>query len=211
MTDCPGSCNTWWRNLTPTQQDASETSPRQGDPVWCHPCTAAIRWKLSDLDYQYAWLAFTADGHRTRPGEPASANIPSPSRAADEIADGTGELWNWEDAARKELGLPASFHTGTPPEIRSKVIAWLTERLDTILKLDMAEDFGREINARHWRLLGWNNAQPPRTGLVNCPRCGDKLAWLDGRDGLQCEGCHRPMDAEEYEDAVRHRRLEHAS
>lgn len=215
MTDCPGSCNTWWRNLTPEQQATSEHAPRPGDPVWCSTCKASLRRKFTDLDYQLAWLAFRADGHQPQAGEPSRHNggQPSPSQAMDIVEELTGWLWDWEDAVRHELGLSASFHQGYLPEIRSKVIAWLTERFDRILELPFAEDFGREAAARHWELLGKNNARPPRHGLVNCPRCNHKLAWLDGRDGLQCGGCGRTMDAAEYGaevDAAR-RDLERAS
>ena len=169
MTDCPGSCNAWWRALTEDQQAASETGPRAGEPVWCGPCKAAIRRKLTDLDYQAARLAFRIDGFGEKPESPArvSGSRPSPSPAANYIDELTGWLWDWEDIYRKETGLPASMHFGYLPEIRSAVIAWLAERLDGILAGEYTNVFGEEVSRRHRELLKLNKALPPRHGLVN--------------------------------------------
>lgn len=202
MTDCAGQRADGPQHDTP-------------DPTWCPSCKAAIRRKLTALDYQAAMLAFRIDGFGEKPESPSrvSGSRPSPSPAANYIDELTGWLWDWEDIARKEVfHLPASMHFGYLPEIRSAVIAWLAERLDGILAGEYTAAFGQEVIDRHRELLKLNKALPPRTGLVPCPRCGRKLAWLDGRDGLQCSGCNRTMDAAEYEAEVNaaRRQLEQA-
>ena len=212
---CPGSCNAWWRNLTPEQQEDSDAQPRQGEPVWCDSCKARIRWQLAALDYAAAMLAFRADGWHEQPESPARANghHPSPSQTGDDLQELVAWLLDWEDAARKEMGLGASFRHGYLATVQSEVIAWLAMHLTRILELPFAQDFGEEVGRWHRELLAKNKAQPPRKALLNCPRCERKLLyWLDGRDGLMCAGCHRPMSEDEYRaeaDATR-RHLEQA-
>ena len=202
MTDCPGSCNTWWRNLTQDEQETAETGPRPGDPVWCHPCAARIRRQLTELDYLGALLAAVSDGYREPPAGPGprGATAPSPSDITDTITDYTEILLTWEDSYRKERRLPAGIRHGYLADVRSEVIAYLAERLDTALALNMAEAFGQEVFEWHRKLAarakaGTGQHRKP----VPCPRCGLKLlSWREGDDYVQCAGCNRHLSMADY-------------
>ena len=197
MTDCPGSCNAWWRNLTPEQQDASEPRPRQGEPVWCRQCKTRIRRSLPDLDYLAAMLAAAADGHRERPEDTTrrrAGNTPSPSAIGDTIGLFTGAAFDWEDNYRQILRMPGAYHTGPVNEIRSKVIAWLTENLDGVLASPMAGHFGQEVLDWHRRLTAMAKAGTGRRRMpVPCPWCGYKLlVKVAGDDYVACTNPGNP-------------------
>ena len=203
---CPGGCNAWWRGLTEDQRAASETRPWQGDPVWCHRCAAAIRASLARLDYLAAMHAFTADGYR-EPGQDAprrGVHAPSPSAAMDDAEELTGWLLDWEDAYRKERGLGASMRHGYLADVRSEVIAFLAERLDSVLAMPFAADFGTEVLQWHRELSSKTKAGTGQHRKpVPCPRCGLKLlTWREGDDHVQCGGCNRHMTMDEYQAEV---------
>ena len=217
MTDCPGGCNASWRAFDEARREASETQPWQGDPVWCHRCASSIRRCLPELDYLGALRAATADGHREQPEEGTrrtGGHAPSPSPAADDLDELTRMLREWEAAYCETMNINPPIRHGYLADVRSEIIAFLTERLDTVLASPIAADFGREILQAHRELsskakAGTGQHRKP----VACPRCGLKLlTWAEGDEHVQCSGCGRFLSMDEYhaEVAAAERGLERA-
>ena len=204
MTDlCPGSCNAWWRALDEDQQAASGHQPRRGEPVWCPPCQARIRRCLTELDYLGALLAAVADGHRERPEEGtrrSSGHAPSPSPHADAIDELTRMLRDWETVYCEVMGINAPIRHGYLADVRSEIIAFLTERMDTVLASPVAVDVALEVLQWHREFITSTKAGTGRHRKpVPCPRCGLKLlTWREGDDHVQCGGCNRHMTMNEY-------------
>lgn len=205
MTDCPGSCNAWWRNLTEDQQAASEHAPRPGEPVWCGSCAGRIRRCLTELDYLGALLAAVSDGHREAPEEGTRRNnghAPSPSPHADAIDELTRMLREWETIYCETMGINPPIRHGYLADVRSEVIAFLTERLDTVLASPVAVDVALEVLQWHREFVTATKAGTGRHKKpVPCPWCGLKLlAWCEGDDYVACgnPGCRCRMTMDEY-------------
>lgn len=222
MTDCPGPCNAWWRQLTTEQQDASETRPRQGDPELCHLCAARIRQVFPQLDYRAAVVAAMADGHRQHPADAlrrGNGSPPSPSPLGDVVYLFTGAVYDWEDNYRQLRRLGGAMHTGDDNEIRSEVLAWLGARLTSILASPMGPHFGQEVMDWHRRLTALAKAGTGRRIMpVPCPWCGHKLlAMTAGSDYVTCINpgpppcrCRLTIDQYKAEEHTAVRHLERA-
>ena len=228
---CPGSCNARYREareafkqalaayeregiLDPnqTRPEPPSIQPILGDPVWCGRCASRIRSSLADLDELAAMLGWVADGHATSAGSDAgrvsgTAEIMSPSDAADELADLMNVLSEHENAYREQV-----LAIGTPPRrgylaaTSTQCIAWLGHHLDDILTSGIAEGFGADVLAWHkvWKRQAKAGARK-LTKPMRCPSCQLlMLVWIEGDGRVECANpsCGRILSYADYENLV---------
>lgn len=215
MNACPGNCNAWWRALTGEEQDASETRPRPGDPVWCSVDAGRIRRLLAELpDLAAIYEAQVTGFHEQGRSLARGGTAPSPSQAADDIDELDDMLVGHEMAYRADFNrrnpdrpmLPSPPRRGVLATVTDTTAAWLSRHLDDILAADMGEDFGLEVALWHREFVAKTRTGDGRKlGAVPCPQCGLRLlAWVDDR-GLKCANCPRYVTKAEYdEDVIRH-------
>lgn len=213
MTACPGVCNAAWRAADCPEDQA----PREGEPVWCAMDAARIRRLLAELDYLGALLAAVADGYREAPEEGtrrSNGHAPSPSPHADAIDELTRMLREWERIYCEVAGINTPIRHGYLADVRSEIIAFLTERLDTVLASPVAVDVALEILQWHREFVASTKAGTGRHRKpIPCPRCGLKLlTWEEGDDYVHCGGCNRYMTMDDYREelAAAAHRLEQA-
>ena len=151
MADCKGPCNTRYRRAQdayrkavaaydPLDPDTSPPDqprirPMDGNP-WCLECAWQIRLQFSRLDRLASLRAILADGYPSDASAErvsGSTETASPSPAADDVADITRVLADWEWAYRRLKGWPAAERYGDLADQRTECIAWLSERLEAIL------------------------------------------------------------------------------
>lgn len=201
-TACPGRCNSAWRSAENRYYEAGidhNLEPRGGQPVWCPPCTTAIRAALADLPHLAralraeiesgisAAISEFVSGSKNRPvhdHEPASFLL-------DEITEWISE---WEDTVRKELRLAPRQYTVNrlitidgAVELLLRHLGWhLAERckpewqhlhVADYAGADVARDFGTDLLRYHRQaqvLTGNQDPEPVRIAGVECPGCGYK-------------------------------------
>lgn len=190
---CPGKCNAGWRaaeqryenNGTPNDLDFVE-----GQPVWCPPCTTAIRAALADMpDLAHRLQEEIESGVSAAMTEYVSGSKNRPvhdHEAASFLLDEFAE-WatSWEDTMRSELGLPG--RTGAPGQWTAIVRAcgfmlphlnWqLAERVPEPYGAEVSTDFGLDVLRYHRRaqfLTGTQDPEPVRVAGVPCPMCDYK-------------------------------------
>lgn len=224
MADCKGPCNTRYRRAQDAYKKAKaaydpldpDTSPpdqprirpMDGNP-WCLECAWQIRLQFSRLDRLASLRAVLSDGY---PSDASAERVSgsneaaSPSPAADDVADITRVLADWEWAYRRLKGWPAAERYGDLADQRTECIAWLSERLEAILSSPLALDFGTEVMEQYADLCAKAKAGPPRTlrKPLRCPQCRLlMLCYTDGDRDVKCctPYCNfmLPLDAYEAE------------
>ena len=221
---CPGTCNRAYReaqqafkqalaDYDPLDANQSRPIPASiqawpGDPYWCGRCKSRIRETLAELDDLAALLLATADGHRTAPGTErvsGSADAMSPSRAADDLQELEAMLAGWESAYRDLMGWPSLTRRGHLASTVTTIIAWLSARLDEVLRAPFAVDFGTEVMLWHREFTNKTKAgvRTLRKPL-RCPRPSCRLltlTWTEGDTYVTCGNpdCQARIPLAEYE------------
>lgn len=201
-TICPGRCNAAWRaaerryETTGTDHDLE---PRDGQPVWCPPCTTAIRGALADMpELAVALREEVESGISAAISEFVSGSKNRPvhdHEAASFLLDEATEwIAEWEDTVRQELGLKPRQHTvnrlitiGGAVEMLLTHLDWhLAGRCGTewdhlytadFTGADISCDFGTDLLRYHRQaqvLTGNQDPEPVRIVGVICPGCGYK-------------------------------------
>lgn len=205
---CPGKCNAGWRaaerryETTGTDHDLE---PYEGQPVWCPPCTTAIRAAIADLpdladrlreeieSGVSAAMTEYVSGSKNRPVHDHEAA----SFLLDEIAEWIGQ---WEATIRCELRLAARKPAGDPRIVIGNASRLLLPHLDWHLNpaadrfndlpaAEVIEEFGLDALRYHRRaqaITGMQDPEPVRVVGVPCPICDYKaleheLETEDGR------------------------------
>jgi DNA-directed RNA polymerase subunit RPC12/RpoP len=199
---CAGRCNSAWRAAERRYETTGidhDLEPRDGQPVWCPPCTTAIRSALADMPALAAALreeiesgvsaamAEFVSGSKNRPVHDHEAA----SFLLDEFTEWVGE---WEDTVRKELGLNPRRLTINRLIAVAGAAEVLLSHLDWHLGgrcaagwdhlhtpdwtgADVATDFGLDMLRYHRRaqcLTASQDPEPVRIVGVECPNCGHK-------------------------------------
>lgn len=199
---CPGRCNAGWRAAEQRYLNTGvdhDLEPREGNPVWCAPCTTAIRAALAELPQLAialreeiesgisAALSEFVSGSKNRPVHDHEAA----SFLLDEITEWIGE---WEDTVRRELGLAEREYTVNRLITIGGAVALLLPHLDwhlggrcgpewehlyaeDVTGADISYDFGSDALRYHRQaqiLTGNQDPEPVRIAGVECPGCGYK-------------------------------------
>lgn len=199
---CPGRCNSAWaaaeRRYETTGID-HDLEPREGQRVWCPPCTTSIRAALADMpDLAVALreeiesgvsaaMAEFVSGSKNRPVHDHEAA----SFLLDEFTEWIGE---WEDTVRKEIGLNQRQYTVNRLITIAGAVGVLLPHLDWHLGgrcspewdylhapdwtgANIATDFGLDMLRYHRRaqhLTANQETEPMRVVGVPCPICDHK-------------------------------------
>lgn len=194
---CPGRCNAAYRaaerryNASGTDHDFE---PHEGTPVWCAPCTTAIRSAIAewpDLARRLveevesgvsAGMSEYVSGSKNRPVHDHEAA----SFLLDEYAEWAG---GWEATIRAERRLAARTAPADPCLAIDNAAAFLLAHLDWQLAgrtaehqydvpaADIIEEFGTDLLSFHRRaqlLTGTQDVEPVRIAGVPCPICDFK-------------------------------------
>lgn len=193
---CPGRCNSAWRAAERRYENTGvdhDLEPRDGQPVWCPPCTTAIRIALADWPDLAARLveevesgvsaamAEYVSGSKNRPVHDHEAA----SFLLDEFAEWAGQ---WEATIRCEMRLAARRPAGDPRTAIRNAVAFLLPHLDWHLApagdrfgdvpaAEVIEEFGLDLLRYHRRaqaLTGMQDPEPVRVVGVPCPICDYK-------------------------------------
>jgi hypothetical protein len=200
---CPGRCNSAWRAAERRYQATGvdhDIEPREGQPVWCPPCTTAIRSAIAD------WPDGTnGPGLTTRLREEVESGVSAgmneyvsgsknrpvhdhekASFLLDEFAEWIGQ---WEATIRAERHLAARKPTANPHTVIANACGFLLANLDWHLGGRIAgwrydtpaeqiiEDFGLELLSLHrlaQEITGTQDPEPVRVDGVPCPVCDYK-------------------------------------
>lgn len=190
---CPGKCNAAWRAAERRYETTGVDhglEARDGQPVWCPPCTTTIRGALADWPDLAARLveevesgvsaamAEYVSGSKNRPVHDHEAA----SFLLDEFAEWAGQ---WEATIRCELHLAARKPAGDPRTAIGNAAAFLLPHLDWHLHpaadrfndlpaAEVIEEFGLDALRYHRRaqhLTGMQDPEPVRVVGVPCPIC----------------------------------------
>lgn len=194
---CPGRCNLAWRAAERRYETTGidhDHEPRDGQPVWCPPCTTDIRAAIADMpglarqlhdeieSGVSAAMAEYVSGSKNRPVHDHEAE----SFLLDEFARWIAD---WEDTVRAELQLANRRPLADPATATTAACAFLLPHLDwhlagraqhqygDITGADIATDFGLDMLRYHRRaktLTGTQDAEPVRIAGVPCPVCDRK-------------------------------------
>lgn len=200
---CPGRCNSAWRLAENRYYETGidhNFEPAEGRPVWCPPCTTAIRAALAefpDLANRLreeiesgvsAAMTEHVSGSKNRPVHDHEAE----SFLLDEIAEW---ITSWEGSVRVQLGLNKHRQRANSYAAIHGAVELLLPHLDWHLngraepKYDhlhmpdwtaaqVATDFGLDALQYHRRakaLTGTQDAEPVRVIGVPCPICDQKV------------------------------------
>jgi len=221
-TACPGKCNAAHRAAEQRRTDTGrqhDLTPRPGQPVWCPPCTTAIRGALQDLPelavrlHMQILRATPADtefvsGTHQRPLHENEAY----ALAIEELATFLGD---WEDTVREQRELAALRHyTDNHIVTIDNACRFLPRHLPWLLAdqpdREASEGFGVELlilQRRAQAMTKSGDVRPEHCDGVACPNCDLRaLEWEVDADGrgtgnIRCRVC-RPkfvMTPQEYE------------
>lgn len=210
---CPGRCNAAWRAAEQRYIKTGidhDLEYREGAPIWCAPCTTAIRAALADMpDLADALREEVESGISAAISEFVSGSKNRPvhdheaaSFLLDEIAEWIGE---WDATVRRELGLnehqQACTHFATinraaellMPHLNWQLAGRLGPEWNHLYPADwtgaeVASDFGVQLlefyqKAQH--LTATPDPKPVRLYGIKCPNC-DRMAleWeVEGETG----------------------------
>lgn len=220
---CPGFCNAAWRAAENRRENTGTPhtlTPRPGDPVWCRPCTTAIRCALADLpDLAILLQLQVTCATREDTGEYVSGSRERPLYPGDTYALTIEEiavfLADWEDTVRRDRNLAEVRRAGQRHGATiTGACAFLPKHLEWLLaehpERDASEGFGLDLLALHRRAQAMTKStevRPQRCDGVKCPVCDlSALEWEVDTAGratgdVRCRVC-RPrfvMTAGEYE------------
>ena len=199
---CPGRCNSAWRAAENRYYETGidhEFESRNGQPVWCAPCTTAIRAavaELPDLAQRLhaeiesgvsAAMTEYVSGSKNRPVHDHEAE----SFLLDEIAEW---ITSWEGSVRVQLGLNHRARRADPCAAIQDSVELLLPHLDWHINgramaeydhlhmpdwtgTQVATEFGIDALRYHRRaktLTGTQDAEPVRVVGVPCPICDHK-------------------------------------
>jgi hypothetical protein len=201
-TACPGRCNAGWRAAENRYYETGidhDLQPREGQPVWCPPCTTAIRSAVAELpDLAVRLRAEVESGVSAAMTEYVSGSKNRPvhdheaeSFLLDEIAEW---ITSWEGSVRVQLGLNKRVHRTDPCTAVRGAVELLLPHLDWHINgraepeydhLHMADwtgtqvatEFGLDALKYHRRakaLTGTQDVEPVRVAGVPCPICDHK-------------------------------------
>lgn len=221
-TPCPGTCNAAYRAAEQRRDTKGTThtlTPRAGDPVWCRPCTTAIRGALADMPDLAVLLHLQVRFATAEDGEYVSGSKERALYPGDAYALAIEEiatfLSDWEDTVRRDRDLPAQRPPGQRPgTVITNACMFLPRHLDWLLaehpERDASEGFGTDLLTLHRRAQGMTKSaevRPQCCDGVKCPVCDlSALEWEVDASGratgdVRCRVC-RPrmvMTAGEYE------------
>lgn len=203
---CPGKCNAAWRaaeNRKAEKGIEHTLQPRPGQPVWCPPCTTAIRGALQDmpelavrLHIEIGTGATTAaledDLNISGSRERALHEHQAPAFALEETAM---FLADWENTVRSGLDLPGGAETldlralartvETSSRFLQRHLTWLLaehpESAPEGEERQASEGFGLELLVLHFKAQGLTKTgevRPEWCDGVFCPNCDLRaLEW----------------------------------
>jgi hypothetical protein len=228
---CPGKCNSAWRageHRYETTGNDHDIEPREGQPVWCPPCTTAIRAALAEWPALAGWLAAEVEsgvsagmneyvsGSKNRPVHDHEAA----SFLIDEYAEWASE---WEATIRVERRLAARKTANSTRATIGDATRFLLAHLDWHLSTipdgrfhdlppsEVITEFGLDVLRCHRRaqiLTGTQDVEPVRIAGVPCRICDHKALEHEVDDAgkqtgyIRCRKC-RPtfrMSPDEYHD-----------
>lgn len=193
-TACPGKCNSAWRAAEHRYETTAvdhDLEPRDGQPVWCPPCTTAIRSAIAewpDLALRLAeevesgvsaGMSEYVSGSKNKPVHDHEAA----SFLLDEYAEWIGE---WEATLRVERRLAKRKTANSPRDAIGNATRFLLVHLDwhlghtadgrfhDIPAAQIIEEWGLEILRYHRRaqiLTGTRDVEPVRIAGVECKNC----------------------------------------
>ncbi|WP_424533667.1 hypothetical protein ACOZ38_25360 [Sphaerisporangium viridialbum] len=179
---------------------------RPGEPLVCGRCRSSVRAALLEVEVFGAELAREADGFRPpSKWSRVSGTRPkgSPSPVGELLEELTGGLVNFEDRARARLLAPQRMVGARSAVARSRAVAWLVERLDSVLAredlVDLVE-FALLWRTRLERVVG---DEPPGWSPARC-RCGERSLRWDARSGFYvCSACQAHVSESEASGRVK--------
>ncbi len=220
---CPGRCNSGWRAAEARTAETGirhDYEPRQGQPVWCPPCTTLIRGALCDTPELAVRLQIEIDSGAASSATEEEIVNGSKERALHEhqapvFALEELSMWlaDWEDTVRSVRHLPERHPQRTQHKTVEVSSLFLRHHLDWILTehdREAAEGFGLELLGLHRKtqiLTRTHDVLPERCYGVACPYCDkNALEWEVDELGMatgnvKCRKC-RPilrMTPVEYE------------
>lgn len=196
-TPCPGRCNSAWRAAENRYDKTGidhNLEPTDGQPVWCPPCTTALRAAVSDMpDLAGRLREEIESGVSAAMTEyvSGSKNRPIHDHEAESLLLDEFARWiaDWEDTIRAEHQL-ADRRTITDPAAAIEAsCTFLLPHLDwhlagraqleygDVTGADIAANFGRELIGYYrsaQRLTGTQDPDPVRCVGVLCPICDRK-------------------------------------
>ncbi|WP_433426301.1 hypothetical protein ACQP1V_43245 (plasmid) [Microtetraspora malaysiensis] len=176
----------------PAEPVVPDVQWRPGEPLVCGRCLASVRAALLEVDVFAAQLAQQVDGFRP-PSKWArvSGSRPKPavSPVGDLLEELTGGLVDFEVRARAWLRAAPRLVGARSAVARSRAVAWLVERLDSVL---VCEDLvGLVEFALSWRVRLERAAgdEPPAWTPARCS-CGERSFRWDAKAGFYvCSAC----------------------
>jgi hypothetical protein len=193
---CPGRCNSAWRSAEHRYETTGvdhDLEPREGQPVWCPPCTTSIRAAIADWPDLAARLVEEVEsGVSAAMSEYVSGSKNRPvhdHEAASFLLDEYAEwISQWEATIRCELRLAARRPTSDRRTAISNATAFLLPQLDRHLApaagrfhdlaaTEVIEEFGQDALRYHRRaqhLTASQESEPVRVAGVPCPICDHK-------------------------------------
>lgn len=191
---CPGRCNSAWRAAERRYETTGvdhNLEPRNGQPVWCPPCTTAIRAALADMPDLTGKLRNEIEsGVSAAMTEyvSGSKNRPIHDHEAESLLLDEFGRWiiDWEDTVRAELQLADRRVASESADAIKASCGFLLPHLDwhlagrarleygDIAGADIAADFGTELLGYYrsaQRLTGSQDPDPVRCVGVPCPIC----------------------------------------
>lgn len=190
---CPGRCNAGWRAAERRYYaDGTDHTlePWPGQPVWCPPCTTAIRAAIADMPELAVRLVLEVDsGVAAALSEYVSGSkerrLHEHEAAAFALEDLATFIGDWDDYTRRDRNLPSTRnHTLDHAHTVAASSRFLLIHLDWILTqhpgdhdvtgADVAEGFGIELLALYRRVQNLTSAQdvePVRIAGVPCTNC----------------------------------------
>lgn len=176
----------------PAEPEVPDVVWRPGEPLVCGSCRATVRNALLELDMNAARLAAMSDGFRP-PSRWSRVSGSRPkgslSPVGDLLEELTGGLVGFEDGARAWLGVAPRLVGVRSAVARSRAVAWLTERLDSVLT--SGDLVGLVDFALSWRTLLERAVgdKPPVWTPARCG-CGERSFRWDVRAGFYvCGAC----------------------
>ncbi|WP_433355563.1 TFIIB-type zinc finger domain-containing protein [Microtetraspora malaysiensis] len=186
----------WVRNgeegEPPVEPEVPDVRWRPGEPLVCGRCRATVRAALLEVDVFAAELAREVDGFRPpSKWSRVSGSRPKPavSPVGDLLEELTGGLLDFEDRARAWLRAPERLVGARSAVARSRAVAWLVERLDSVLVRE--ELMGLVDFALSWRMLleRMVGDEPPAWTPARCG-CGERSFRWDVKAGFYvCAAC----------------------